>query len=66
MESVFSSIKKKFGDALRSKNHTAQVNELYCKIIAYNITVLIHEMFELGIKPDFGIGAQEKGENRPS
>jgi hypothetical protein len=32
-----------------------QRNELYCKLIAYNITVLIHEMFELGIKADFGL-----------
>jgi hypothetical protein len=26
---------------------------MLCKIIAYNITVLIHAMFELGIIPDF-------------
>lgn len=52
-ESVFSAMKKKFGDTLKSKNHTAQTNEMLCKIIAYNITVLIQEMHELGIKPDF-------------
>ncbi|MCL4451196.1 MAG: hypothetical protein M1327_01030 [Candidatus Thermoplasmatota archaeon] len=43
----------KFGDSLKSKNLIAQKNELFCKTKAYNITVLIHEMFELGIKPDF-------------
>lgn len=53
IESAFASIKKKFGDALKSKNYTAQVNELLCKIIAYNVVVLIHEMEELKIKPDF-------------
>ena len=53
VETTFSAWKMKFGDSLKSKNFTAQVNELFCKAIAYNITVLIHEMFELGIKPDF-------------
>jgi len=55
VESAFASIKKKFGDALKSKNHTAQVNELLCKMIAYNIVVLIHEMQELGINPQFNL-----------
>lgn len=53
VESTFSSIKKKLGETLKSKNKTAQINELLCKMIAYNITVLIQEMHELGIKPEF-------------
>jgi len=53
VETTFSAIKRKMGEAIRSKLHTAQVNELLCKLIAYNITVVIHEMYELGIKPDF-------------
>ena len=53
VESVFSAIKKKFGDTLKSKNRTAQENELLCKILAYNITVLIQEMEELGISLQF-------------
>ena len=53
VESTFSAIKRKMGETLRSKSHSAQVNELLCKLIAYNITVVIHEMYELGIKPDF-------------
>lgn len=53
VESTFASIKRKLGDTLKSKNDTAQVNELLCKIIAYNITVLIQEMYELGIKINF-------------
>ena len=53
VESTFGAIKKKFGESVKSKNRTAQENELLCKLIAYNITVLIHSMFELGITPDF-------------
>jgi len=52
-ESAFSMIKMKFGDKLKSKNFTAQKNELLCKLIAHNIVVLIHEMYELGIAPQF-------------
>ena len=39
--------KKKFGETIKSRNRVAQENELLCKIIAYNITVLIHEMIGL-------------------
>ena len=53
VESVFSALKRKFGETLRSKNPTAQVNELLAKVLAYNLTVLIHEIFEHGVVPDF-------------
>ena len=53
VETTFSAWKLKFGDSVKSKNPIAQKNELICKAIAYNITVLINSMFELGIKPDF-------------
>lgn len=53
VESTFNMIKAKLGDKLKSKNFIAQKNELLCKLIAHNIIVLIHEMHELGIKPDF-------------
>jgi transposase/predicted nucleic acid-binding Zn finger protein len=46
-ESTFSAIKRKFGETIKSRNRIAQENELLCKIIAYNITVLIHEMVQL-------------------
>lgn len=49
IESTFMAIKTKFGDNVRSKNFTAQTNELLCKLIAYNITVLISAMYELKI-----------------
>jgi len=50
-ETTFSAIKTKFGESIKSKNKTAQVNEMLCKIIAYNITVVIREMIEFGFKP---------------
>ena len=53
VESTFSMIKAKFGDSLRSKTETAQVNEALCKILAHNICCLIQCMFELNIKPEF-------------
>jgi hypothetical protein len=53
VESVFSALKRKFGENIRSKNKVAQVNEVLCKLIAYNLTVVVHEMFESGIDPAF-------------
>ncbi len=53
VESTFSMIKAKFGDSLRSKTETAQVNEALCKILCHNICCLIQSMFELDIKPEF-------------
>ncbi|MGP8078163.1 MAG: transposase [Thermoplasmata archaeon] len=61
VESVFSALKRKFGETLRSKNPTAQVNELLAKILAYNLTVLIHEIFEHGVMPDFLSGPAPAG-----
>jgi hypothetical protein len=53
VESTFSMIKAKFGDGLRSKTQTAQVNEALCKILCHNICCLIQSIFELGIEPTF-------------
>lgn len=53
VETTFMSIKAKFGEKLKSKNYKSQKNELLCKFIAYNIVVLIHEMFELGVSAEF-------------
>ncbi len=49
VEAVFAAIKKKLGETVSSRDPVAQFNELLCKILAYNITVLIHEAFEHGI-----------------
>jgi len=53
VETTFSMIKRKFGDSLRSKSETAQVNETLAKVLCHNLVVLIHEMYELGIAPVF-------------
>lgn len=53
IETTNMAIKTKLGDGLKNKNFVSQTNELMCKLIAYNITVLIHEIYELGLKPDF-------------
>jgi transposase len=57
VESTFSAIKRKFGGAVRSKRFTAQVNEILCKILCHNLSVLVHAMHELGIDPPFGASA---------
>src|SRR6267154_100914 len=49
VESTFSIIKRKFGDALRGKTDVAMVNEALCKILCENLVILIHEIHELGI-----------------
>jgi len=53
IEATNAAIKRKFGVTLKSKNPTAQVNELLAKIITYNLTVVIHEMYENGVQPEF-------------
>ncbi|MET0464793.1 MAG: transposase [Chitinophagaceae bacterium] len=53
VESTFSMIKAKFGDSLRSKTRTAQINEALCKVLCHNICCLIQSMFELNLKPKF-------------
>ena len=52
VESTNMAIKTKLGDCLKSKNTVSQTNELLCKLIAYNITVLISAIYELGIEPN--------------
>jgi transposase len=54
VESVFSAVKRLFGDAVRSKNDTAMKNEVLGKLLAYNITLLVHAIYELGLEPTFG------------
>jgi hypothetical protein len=53
VESTFHMIKSKFGDKLRSRTRTAQINEALCKILCHNICCLIQSMFELNLKPKF-------------
>ncbi len=60
VESVFSMVKAKFGDSVRSKSDTGQVNEALCKVLCHNICVLIQAMHALGLEPNFG------AESRPA
>lgn len=53
VETVFFMIQRKFGNSVRSKSDTAQVNEVLCKVLCHNICVLIQSIYEPGIQPTF-------------
>lgn len=53
VESTFSAIKRKFGGAVRSKTFVAQTNEILCKVLCHNLSMLVHAMHELGVEPTF-------------
>lgn len=46
-------IKSKFGQRLRSKSMTAQINEALCKVLCHILCVVIQSVHELGIAADF-------------
>ena len=54
VETVFHMMKAKFGDVVRAKTPTAQVNEVLVKALCHNICVLIHSIYALGVAPAFG------------
>lgn len=51
VEATFSAIKRVFGDSVRSRIRTAQVNEVLLKVLCHNIRCLVHAMHELGVDP---------------
>jgi len=53
IETTFHMIKAKFGQRLRSKTLTAQINEALCKVLCHNLCVVIQSVHELGIEADF-------------
>jgi len=53
VETTFHMIKAKFGQRLRSKTLTAQINEALCKVLCHNLCVVIQSQHELGIDVDF-------------
>jgi len=53
VETTFHMIKAKFGQRLRSKTMTAQINEALCKVLCHNLCVVIQSQHELGIETDF-------------
>jgi transposase len=57
VETTFSMIKAKFGERLRCKTETAQINEALCKVLCHNLCCVIQSMYELGVAPTFGVAA---------
>ncbi|HEX2270980.1 MAG TPA: transposase [Pyrinomonadaceae bacterium] len=53
VETTFHMIKAKFGQRLRSKSLTAQINEALCKVLCHNLCVVIQSVHELGIETTF-------------
>ena len=53
IESTVSMIKGKFGDAIKGKSETAQINEVLFKVLCHNICVVHQSVFELGIEATF-------------
>jgi transposase len=53
VESTFSMIKAKFGERVRSKTETAQINEVLLKVLCHNICCLIQSIYELGVEVTF-------------
>ncbi len=53
VEATFSAVKRKFGASVRSKNPTAQVNEVLCKALCFNLSMLVHAIHEMGVEPAF-------------
>jgi transposase len=58
-ETVFSMIKSKFGERLRSKTRTAQVNEVLLKVLCHNLCVIVQSIFELNLEPTFWQESEE-------
>ncbi len=58
IESVWSMIKARFGNNLRSKNEESQDNEILLKVLCHNLCVLIQEMFMRNIDVNFLVCAE--------
>ena len=52
VETTFHMIKAKFGQRLRSRTLTAQINEALCKVLS-QLCVVIQSVHELGIEAEF-------------
>ena len=46
-------IKGKFGDSVRAKSETGQINEILLKVLCHNVCVLIQAMHQLDVTPNF-------------
>lgn len=52
VETTFHMLKTKFNGTLKSRSENGQVNEILCKILCHNISVLIHEIYQLNVSVD--------------
>jgi len=59
VETAFSMVKRLFGNHLRTKTETSQINEVLMRALCHNLAVLVQESFELGIDIDFKKCAEE-------
>lgn len=68
VESTFSSIKRRRGESLFSRSPVSRRNELLCKILVHNVTVLIQQLFEREVDPEtlFGDGQSGAGAFSPA
>lgn len=53
VESTFGALKRKFGDFCRCKKPESQENEILCKIVCFNTTVLSEALLSYDLKPEF-------------
>jgi Transposase DDE domain len=53
VESMYGSLKQTLGETLRSKRWHSRENRALAKIILHNVQVLVRQMFETGLVPDF-------------
>ncbi len=60
VEATFSALKRKFQGKLMNRSEVGKINEALCKVLAYNICVLIHEAKVNGI--DISIAEQKPAE----
>ena len=52
------------GDSVRSKTDTAMRNEVDAKLVAWNLTCLVHAIYELGVRRCSGRTRNRTGRGR--
>lgn len=58
IESAFSMIKRRFGNNVKCKKEVSQDNEIYAKVLAHNVCVLVQELFLSNVNLDFNFHAK--------